>query len=556
MKKFTKIQSGKTWIIISAIVISSVAFIGFYEKDFEIAKNLDIFYTLFREVNLYYVDETDPGSLIKNGINGMLRGLDPYTNYIPESKIEDLRFIHTGQYGGIGALIKKKGPKATVSEAYENSPAHKAGLKAGDLIIEIDGHNIADKSIADLSDFLKGQPNTEVELLIERPGTEGTTIFTLVREKIDMKSVPHYQMLDDEIGYVRLTSFTQKAFTEVNAAVVDLKENQNMKSLVFDLRGNPGGLLFEAVKIMNLFVDKGQEIVSTKGKRKSFDKTYNTPKPAYDTIMPIAVLVNSKSASASEIVSGTMQDLDRGVIVGTRTFGKGLVQATRDLSYNTKLKVTTAKYYIPSGRCIQALDYSHRNKDGSVGHVPDSLISEFSTKNGRKVYDGGGIVPDVKTDNEQLSKLASLLYIKDIIFDFVTGYCLTHDSVPPAQEFIFSEKDYDDFVEFIMKRDFDYNTNSEELFKELIKIADEEKYYDKAKPEFDALEKILTHDLARDLQIFKEEITDIIAGEILQRYYFRQGSLEYDLKKDKMVNKAIEILKDKEEYKTILQTKM
>jgi carboxyl-terminal processing protease len=550
---FKHIRPGKTWIIISAIVVSSVAFLSFYEKDFEIAKNLDIFYTLFREVNLYYVDETDPGEMIKNGIEGMLIKLDPYTNYIPESKIETYRFITTGQYGGIGALMKKTGTKALVTEPYENSPASKAGLKAGDLIIEIDGQSIADKSIEDLSEVLKGQPNTQVELLIERPGIEGSQKLNLTREIIDIKSVPHYQMLDNEIGYIRLTSFTDKAFTEVNEALVDLKEKHNLKSLVFDLRGNPGGLLMEAVKIMNLFVKQGQEIVSTRGKVKSFDQTYRTPKAAYDTLMPVAVLVNSTSASASEIISGAMQDLDRGVIVGKRTFGKGLVQATRDLSYNTKLKVTTAKYYIPSGRCIQALDYAHRNPDGSVGHIPDSLISEFTTKNGRKVYDGGGVVPDVVIENGELSKLASILYVKDVIFDFVTQYCLKHDSVPPAKSFVFSDNDYQQFVDFTLQRDFDYETNSEEFFNELKKVAEEEKYYQKARAEFDALQKILAHDLKKDLQIFKDEISDLIAGDILQRYYFKQGSLEYDLKKDEMVIKAIEVLKDKEQYNSILK---
>ncbi len=548
--KNTRIK--RHWIIISAIAFSSFAFFNFYEKDFEIAKNLDIFYSLFREVDLYYVDETDPGKLIKNGINGMLKSLDPYTSFIPESKIEDLRFMQTGQYGGIGALIKKKGTKAIVSEPYEDSPAHKAGLKAGDMIIAIDGQNIADKNIEDLSEFLKGQPNTEVELLIERPGTNGTSIYKLIREKIDMKSVPHYQMLNHEIGYIRLTSFTQKAFAEVNAALVNLKENHGMKSLVFDLRGNPGGLLIEAVKIMNLFVNKGEEIVSTKGKLKTFDKTYRTQKAAYDTIMPVTVLVNSKSASASEIISGAIQDLDRGVIVGKRTFGKGLVQATRDLSYNTKLKVTTAKYYIPSGRCIQALDYSNRNEDGSVGNIPDSLITEFKTKNGRKVFDGGGIVPDIHAENEQLSKVASILYIKDIIFDFVTDYCLNHDTVPPAHEFAFSDKEYNEFVAYVKQREFDYETNSEEFFNELKKIAKDEKYYKKAKKEFDALENILAHDLDKDLDVFKDEITDLISGEILQRYYFKQGSLEYDLKKDMVVNKAVEVLQDKQKYESIL----
>ena len=553
ISKFSK--RSKIFAISLTILISTVTLFSFYDDDFETTKNLDIFYSLFREVSLYYVDGTDPGELIKNGINGMLKSLDPYTNFIPESKIEDYRFLTTGQYGGIGALMKKAGDKAIITEPYEGSPADKAGLIAGDKIISINGKSIADKSLEDLSDFLKGQPGTEVSLLIERPGTAEKIDITLSREKIVLKVVPHYQMLDEKTGYIRLLSFTNKAYSDVRAALVDMKENMGMENLVFDLRNNPGGLLIESVKLMNLFVDKGQEIVSTKGKVTSLNRSYPTTANAYDTIMPIVVLVNSKSASASEIVSGAMQDLDRGLIVGTRTFGKGLVQATRDLSYNNKLKVTTAKYYIPSERCIQALDYTHRNPDGSVGKIPDSLITEFSTANGRKVYDGGGISPDIKVESEMLSKIATELYIEDIIFDFVTQYCLKHDSILPVDEFVFSDSEYQEFIEYINRINFSYETQSEEFLTELERIAKEEKYFEMAKNEFEALEKILSRNVNKDLITFKEEISDLISEEILLRYYFRSGSLKYNLKKDILVRKALEVLNDKDMYSKMLSGK-
>ena len=546
-------KTAKTWIISISIVVFSFGFYSFYDNDFEIAKNLDIFYTLFREVNLYYVDDTDPGELIKKGIEGMLKSLDPYTNYISEARIEDYRFLTTGQYGGIGALMKMRGNKVQVTEPYENSPAIKAGLKAGDLITEINGNNLKGKSFNDIGEIVKGQANTEVTFLIERQGTPKPFEKTVIREKIEMKVVPHYQMLNDSIGYIKFTSFTRTAYSEVQAAVQDLKDNSNMKSLVFDLRGNPGGLLIEAVKIMNLFVEGGQEIVSTNGKVKSRNHTYKTKEKAYDTSMPIAVLVNSKSASASEIVSGSMQDLDRGVIIGTRSFGKGLVQTTRDLSYNTKLKVTTAKYYIPSGRCIQALNYSQRNPDGSVGHVPDSLITEFKTKSGRLVYDGGGILPDIIIEKESISKITAELYIKDLIFDYVTQYCLEHDSVPPASKFIFSDYDYKEFKAFVVSHDFIYKTLSEEFLQELKKIAEKEKYLSKSKNEFAALEKILSNDLDRDIEIFKDEIKQLISEEILQRYHYKAGKVSYSLNRDAVVKKAVEVLSNKKQYNEILK---
>ena len=556
MKFFRKLHRAKKLFIIGSIILFSGLFAGFQQNDFEIAKNLDIFYTLFREVNLLYVDHTDPAKLIESGIHGMLQSLDPYTNYIPEYKIEDYRFMQTGEYGGVGALFRQRDGKTYVVDPYEDSPASKAGMKAGDIVRKVDGKSIAGRSLDDLSEVFKGQPNTEVVMEIERPGSEELIELAVIREKIEMKSVPHYQMLDDKTAYIKLNSFTTKAFTEVKGALVELQENQGAKCVVLDLRGNPGGLLIEAVKIVNLFVNKDQEVVSTRGKVEMQNKSYKTMVAPYDTVMPVVVLVNSKSASASEIVSGALQDLDRGIVIGTRTFGKGLVQQTRDLSYNSKLKVTIAKYYIPSGRCIQALDYTHRNEDGSVGKVPDSLITKFSTQNGREVYDGGGVMPDIEVKNEKLSKIAVTLYAKDIIFDYVTNYCLQHDSVVPPGQFAFTDAEYDEFKNFVATRNFSYATNSENAFSKLKKTAVKEKYYDKAKEQFDALEEILKNDLIKDMDTFKDDIVMLISEEILTRYYMKKGSIEYQLKNDLLTKKAVEVLADESTYYGVLSGKL
>ncbi len=543
------------FIISSLIAFFSIIFYAFNDDNaaFEISKNLDIFYTLFRELNIYYVDETDPGNLIKTGIDKMLESLDPYTTYIPESRMEDYKFMTTGQYGGIGALIRKSGKHIVVSEPYEGFPAHKAGLKAGDIIIEIDGKSTENKTTSDISDALKGQPETEVKVKIKRPGTDKEIEKTLIRKEIKISSVPYYGMLSDSIGYIRLSQFTRNASSDVKKAFLELKEKHNATRLVLDLRGNPGGLLIESVLICNIFMDKGQEIVSTKGKISQWDKTYTAIHAATDKDIPVVILVNRGSASASEIVSGAFQDLDRGVIIGERTFGKGLVQTTRNLSYNSKLKITTAKYYIPSGRCIQALDYSHRNEDGSVGKIPDSLITEFKTQNGRTVYDGGGIIPDIKTEAEFFSNISASLIRKNLIFDYATQYCIKHDSIPPAKIFKFTDEDYNDFVAFLKDKDFDYETFSEESLKELIETSKKEKYYNLAKKEFDALKTTLAHDKDKDLQTFKEEIMNLLTEEIASRYYFQKGRIESMLTTDKDAAKAIEILSDISKYNAILE---
>lgn len=414
MRTFKQIRKG--WKIAGiAVILSSVLSIyAFTDSDFKILKNLDIFYTLFRELNLYYVDNTDPERLIKTSIDGMLQSLDPYTVYIPENEADDYSILTTGKYGGIGATTRKIGGYVVISEVYQDYPADKAGLKTGDIIHEIDGQPLYFKESSEISELLKGEPGSEILLTIERPNENKLIKKNLKREKISLSNVPYYGMVSDEIGYIKLMNFTGDAHKEVRQALTELKEKSGAKSLILDLRGNPGGLLIEAVNVVNLFVNKSQEVVSTKGKMKQFDNIYRTHNQPYDTHIPLVILVNRSSASSAEIVAGSMQDLDRAVIVGQRTYGKGLVQTTRPLSYNAQLKVTTAKYYIPSGRCIQALDYSRRGFDGSVSYIPDSLINEFNTKNGRKVYDGGGIVPDISISPETLSKISISLYTRGL----------------------------------------------------------------------------------------------------------------------------------------------
>ncbi len=548
----------KLFIVLSVSLfafIFSFTLISYDNTDFEISKNLDIFATLFRELNIYYVDETDPGDLMNKGIEKMLQSLDPYTTYYPESKIEDFKLMTTGQYGGIGALIRKSGEYVVISEPYENFPAQKADLKAGDIIVEIDGKNTRNKSTGDISELLKGQPNTKLSLTIQRPGEKKEIKKELTREKIQIESVPYYAMITDDIGYIRLTSFTNKASSDVKSAFKDLKNKHHMKKLIFDLRGNPGGLLIEAVHISNIFVKRGQEIVNTKGKLEQWNKTYKAMHDAIDTDIPLVILVNRSSASASEIVSGAIQDLDRGVIIGERTFGKGLVQTSRQLSYNAKLKVTTAKYYIPSGRCIQALDYSHRNEDGSVGKIPDSLISEFQTKNGRIVKDGGGILPDIKVKTNNPSKVTIALIRQNLIFDYVTEYCINHDSVALPGDIAFSDNEYEDFLKFLENKEFDYETRSEEKLNELIQTAEKEKYYDVAETEFNDLKKKIAHDKDKDLQLFKDEIKRYITEEISSRYYYQKGRLETILKTDSELDTAISVLNDTLRYNNILTGK-
>ncbi len=553
INKLTMKRTNRNIVLGGVLIIAlSVGFTTIGNKDMELVKNLDIYYTLFRELNMFYVDETDPEKLVTTSIDAMLASLDPYTTYIPESDMDDFQFQTTGEYGGIGSLIRRSGDYVIIADPYEGFPAAKSGIRAGDKILKVNGSSTENMAIESVSDKLKGKPGTELKLTIERYGEEKILDFTLIREQISIRNVPYYGMIDAQTGYIRLSNFTTGAGKEVENAVLALKENHGMKSLVLDLRSNPGGLLIEAVRICNLFVPKGELIVSTRGKVKQWDSDYMTQQQAVDTQMPLVVLINSGSASASEIVAGALQDLDRAVIVGQRTFGKGLVQTSRPLKYNAQLKVTTAKYYIPSGRCIQALDYTHRNEDGSVGVIPDSLISEYKTRNGRLVYDGGGIQPDFEVVPETLSEIALQLYTQNMLFDFATRYRASHNEISAAGVFSLSIDEYNSFKAFVEKQGFEFKTASEQAFEELVTTAKHEKYYDLATDEFASLEQMLSHNNLKDLETFQDEIRQLLTEEIVNRYYYHAGRILSQIQDDKQLEKAKTVIREPSLVKEVL----
>jgi carboxyl-terminal processing protease len=548
------IRSIRIIIVVSLLLLVAGVSTGFLvnqeSRDFRIAKNLDIFFSLFRELNTFYVDNIDPDKVIKAGIDNMLKTLDPYTVYFPESEADEFAILTTGKYGGIGSLVRPSGDYVVISEVYKGFPADKAGIKPGDILKKVDGITLKGLATDKVSEKLKGNPGTDINLTIERNGKD--VDYSLKREKISMPPVPYYGMMDSKTGYIRFTNFTQNCIDDVKSALNDLK-SKNAQQIILDLRGNPGGLLTEAVEIVNLFVPEGNEVVSTKGKVKQFDEDFKTTKQPVDDKIPLAIIINRGSASASEIVAGAIQDLDRGVIIGQRSYGKGLVQITRPLSYNTQLKVTTAKYYIPSGRCIQARDFSHPNEDGSVGIIPDSLISEFKTRNGRIVKDGGGIAPDIEELPDPLSQISSELFLRNYIFDYATNYYWAHPDIKTPEDFKFTDQDYSDFETFLVNRNFSYKTNTEESLNELITNAKKEKYYDIHKDLFSELQKDVAHSLGQDLILFKDEISDLIADEIMSRYFYENGAIAYTIKSDDQVLKAEDILNNKEEYYSILK---
>ena len=521
------------------------------ERYFEIAKNLDIFATLFKEVNAYYVDEVNPNTFMRSGIDAMLASLDPYTNYIPEDDIEDYRTMTTNQYGGIGAVIGRYNERNYVIMPYEDFPAYKSGLKIGDELLKVDGVDVSDLSTGEISKLLKGQANTEVSVEVKRYGHQELLVFNLTRQKITIDNVPYYGMVSDDIGYIKLSDFTTSAGKEVGKAVTKLKEGGASK-IILDLRGNPGGLLNEAVNISNIFLPRGKEIVSTKGKVTDWNKTYNGLNNPVDTEIPLVVLTDSRSASASEIVSGAIQDYDRGVLVGKKTFGKGLVQATRPLSYNSQLKVTTAKYYIPSGRCIQAINYSERDEDGSVLRIPDSLKVEFKTHNGRPVFDGGGIDPDIDVDRRRLAPITISLMSKGLIFEFANIYYYTHESISSAAEFRISDDEFNTFLSWLEDKDYDYVTKVEQTLDELISLSKEEKFNGTVEKNITELKHEIQHNKENDLEKFQDEIKTALEEEIVARYYLSKGMIEASFDDDPQLIEAVRILNDPVHYGEIL----
>ncbi|HEY9008639.1 MAG TPA: S41 family peptidase [Ohtaekwangia sp.] len=521
------------------------------EKYFDIAKSLDIFATLFKEINAYYVDEVEPQKLIRKGIDGMLESLDPYTDYIPEDEIESFRISTTGQYGGIGALIGIVNKKTVITFPYKNFPAYRAGLKVGDELVSVDGKNVQGKPTSEVSSLLKGQPKTELEVRVKRFGQKDDLIFKIKREKINVNNLAYYGLVEPTIGYIRLDDFTPGAASEVSAAVVELKQRGATK-IILDLRENPGGLLYEAVNVVNLFIARGEEVVSTKGKVEEWNKTYTTLNAPVDADIPMVVLVSEGSASASEIVAGSLQDYDRAVLIGKKTFGKGLVQTTRPLAYNSQLKVTTAKYYIPSGRCIQALDYTHRKDDGTVERVADSLKSEFTTKAGRKVYDGGGLDPDMNVEYEPIGTVTSALVNSGLMFEFASRYCAENSVAPDLKTFHLTDKDYDRFIAFIKENKFTYATPLERNTKQLIETARKEKYYSELESQLNTLKNKIDASKATDMVRFKGEIMQALEEQIAFHYSQNDGQAEISLPRDKAVLEARKVLNDPSAYKKIL----
>lgn len=522
------------------------------KKNFEVIQNLDIFHSLFKELNLSYVDDIDPKKLIKTAIDNMLKSLDPYTNYIPREEMDDFKIQTTGEYGGVGSVISVSDTTEyiMVREIYPDKPAHKAGLKAGDLFLEVGGVDVRNKTVAEVSDLLRGKPDTDCKLKILRNGKEINTVAH--RQKIQLNAVPYSAVLDGGVGYILLTSFTTNCADEVSRAFKSLKE-QGATSMILDLRANPGGLLDESLKLANLFIPRGSKILSTKGRVQINNRTYTATANPIDTVMPMVVMINRASASASEIVSGSLQDMDRAVILGQRSYGKGLVQTTRELEYNNALKLTTAKYYIPSGRCIQALDYSHRDESGAVGYVPDSLISEFKTLHGRTVYDGGGISPDVYLEPEKYANISVSLLAYNIPFFYAIKYVNEHPQIAEVKSFALTDAEFNDFCEYVANhKKFEYKSRTFEAVKELEKAAKYDKYYDDNTALFEQLRSSLKPQLMKDMEINKDEIRELVESEIIVAKYYRAGGLAHGLKFDKEVAEAVKVLQDKERYNGLL----
>lgn len=540
------------WQATVLVLVVAVSGLALNNNYFELSKHMEIFSNVYREINTYYVDEVDPAKLMKTGIDAMLKSLDPYTDYIPESEIENFKFMTTGQYGGIGALIAQVGETVVIADPYEGFPAQKADLRAGDRLLKINGEEVKGRNTEEVSKLLKGQPKTEVRILVERPGGAAPFEKVVLREEIKVNSVTYSGMLNATVGYINLSAFRVDAGGEIQKALYELK-SKGMKSLVLDLRGNPGGSLDEAVRISGFFIPRGSKVVDTKGKVKEWDKSYQTTSDPIDAEMPLAVLVDGASASASEIVSGVLQDYDRALVIGQKTFGKGLVQTVRPLTYNTQLKVTTAKYYIPSGRCIQAIEYSDKEPGTKNQKVADSLRRAFKTAGGRVVYDAGGVMPDVVVVPDTPSNILISLVNKRHIFDFATYLRGQWNTLPEPEVWKVDDSLYQAFERFLQGKDYDYTTESDRLLTEFKEKAIKEKYFEAVSKEYEALVSGKRHDKERDMIKHRKEIGDFLKQEIAARYYFQKGRLRATFGEDSEVQRALSLLQNPTEYQRLLQ---
>lgn len=542
----------KTLLGLVAFVLISGLMLSFTLKNdklFTIAKNLDIFASLVRELDSYYVDEIDAEELVTIGINAMLEELDPYTEFIPEENADDFRLLTTGEYGGVGALIGNRTGKNMVLMPYKGFPAQAAGLRIGDEFLKVDSVNVQDKETAAISALLKGPANTSVTVQVKRG--EDTLSVDLVRKKIVISNVPYYGKVDNQTGYIKLSDFTTNAAADVRRALIDLK-SQGITRLILDVRDNPGGILKEAVEIVNLFIPKGKEVVRTIGKLESVNSVYKTTKSPVDKDIPLVVLINERSASASEIVAGALQDYDRAILIGKKTFGKGLVQTSIPLSYNSQVKVTTAKYYIPSGRCIQAIDYSKKDLAGNSSSIPDSLRNEFKTKNGRIVLDGAGIEPDTKTESKTYAPITYSLVARNHVFDYGNKFFIENKEIAGPREFKVSDKIYEEFVAWLEGKEYDYTTFVEKSIEDLEKYAEKEKYYDDIKIQIEDLKKKVTHSKEQDLITFKNEIKEALEDELISRYYYQEGVIEASLRNDSDIKQSLKVLANPTEINKIL----
>ena len=525
--------------------------------DFVVAKNMDVFTSIYKNLDMMYVDTLDADEVIGNGINAMLRSLDPYTEYYPESEVKELKNMLTGKYAGIGSVVRYNYQLGytVINEPYEGMPAQEAGLKKGDIILSINDSTMKGKEVSYVSDRLRGEPGTSFILKVKRPSTGKVMKVKLTRRTIQMPFLPYYGLLDGGIGYINFNSFTDQCAKDVRRAFIDLKK-QGAKKLVFDLRNNGGGSVSEAVSIVNMFLPKDKVVLTMKGKLQRANNEYKTTVEPIDTLMPIVVLVSGNTASAAEILSGSLQDYDRAIILGTRTYGKGLVQATMDLPYNGQMKLTTSKYYIPSGRCVQALNYKHA-KGGYVEHVPDSLTKVFYTAGGREVRDGGGVKPDVEVKPDSLPNIAYYLAgardSNELMLNYEVDYIAKHPTIAPAKDFALTDADYEEFKARVLKADFKYDRETEKYPKDLMKLARFEGYYDDAKPEFDALAKKLSHNVAKDLDYNKQYIKRLLENDIVAAYYYQGGAIRNSLRYDKQVKEAVRLLNTPEEYKKLLR---